>query len=123
MGYMLIIYAAIANIVIGMLWYSTFLFGKPWMKLVGLKKDFKPKMFPSMLGAIVSSLLIASTLSLFSTAFFIPSIVIAFYAWLGFVVTVSLNDVLWAQKPIGLYLINNSYYLVSFLIMGYIVGL
>jgi len=80
MGFMLIIYAAIANMVIGMLWYSTFLFGKPWMKLVGLKKDYKPKMLPGMLGGIVTSLLIASTLSLFSTAFFIPSIVIAFYA-------------------------------------------
>ena len=43
---------------------------------------------------------------------------VGFLAWLGFVATTNLNTVLFEFRPLGLYLINNGYHLVSMLGMG-----
>ena len=35
-NYMTVLAAAVASMAVGLLWYSPLLFGKPWMKLMGL---------------------------------------------------------------------------------------
>ncbi len=39
-------------------------------------------------------------------------------AFVGFVLTPNLSSVLFESRPLGLYLINNGYHLVAFLLMG-----
>ena len=42
----------------------------------------------------------------------------AFWLWLGFVLTTGLETVIFEQRPVGLFLINNGYHLVGMLGMG-----
>lgn len=39
-------------------------------------------------------------------------------AFVGFVLTTNLSSVLFESRPLGLYLINNGYHLICFLLMG-----
>lgn len=45
-----------------------------------------------------------------------------FMAWLGFIATTLYNDVIYAKKPVELYLINAGYLLCSFVLMGAILS-
>jgi hypothetical protein len=47
---------------------------------------------------------------------------IGFWAWLGFVATVTAASVLYERRPTALYLLNNGYQLASLLVMGAILG-
>jgi hypothetical protein len=40
------------------------------------------------------------------------------WACVGFVLTTNLSSVLFESRPLGLYLINNGYHLIGFLLMG-----
>lgn len=79
----------------------------------------------------VSSLLMAFVLShalVFAGAYLGSSGVSAgiqtgFWNWLGFVAPVTVGSVLWEGKPWKLWVLNNSYYLVSLCAMGILLAL
>lgn len=48
---------------------------------------------------------------------------VGFWAWLGFVATVTLASVLYERRPMSLYILNNGYQLVSLAIMGAILAI
>jgi hypothetical protein len=48
---------------------------------------------------------------------------LAFWTWLGFVAPVQLGSVLWEGRPVKLYAINTSYYLVTLAVMSLILVL
>ena len=56
-----------------------------------------------------------------STAF--DAVQLAFWIWLGFIVTTLLNGVLWEKRTVKLYLFNIVYHLVSLCVMALILGL
>lgn len=130
-----IIIAAVAGMVIGALWYGP-IFGKTWMKLQGItakdvakfKKD--PKKMRAMKRSYVLSLLnqviIASVLAFFISEVGATEInegvAVAAIAWLGFVVTTAMNQVLWENKTRKAYLLDIAHYLVVFLAMGAILA-
>ena len=67
-NYWAVLVAAIAQFVIGMAWYSPMLFGKTWMKEMGLTdKDMKASkekgMMKEMVIALISALVMAYVLS------------------------------------------------------------
>ena len=60
-----IIVASVLNMVIGFIWYSMALFGKPWMAALGFKvEDLNPKPYIYIV-AYLLGLLIAFLLALF----------------------------------------------------------
>lgn len=142
LNYWAILVAAIVNIVLGFLWYSPLLFGKPWMRLMNIDKkkmneSKKKGMTKNYIVMIISTLVMTyilahfvsyirtlnfSILSAPATFGFIFSqaFQLAFWIWLGFVATVMLGSILWEGKPVKLYLINAFYYLVSFILMAVI---
>jgi hypothetical protein len=94
----MVLVAAIASTVLGMLWYSPFLFGGLWLKLSGIKlKKVKKAKDPA--GAAVG-----------------------IWLWLGFMAVATLNQVLWEGKPLKLYILNNAYNLLSLMTMGAILA-
>ncbi len=128
----LIIGAAVAHFIVGMLWYSPVLFGNQWMKASGItKKEIdkakKKGMAIPMVIAAISALVMAFVLSkvMYMTGSKDPmsGVMIGFLAWVGFIATTSLNSVLWENKNMQYYTINNGYSLVSLLVMGAILGL
>lgn len=127
LNHLAVVVAAVIHMALGMLWYSPALFGKAWIKLVGMtdkemKEAKKKGMGKTMVVAFVASLVLMYVLAAFvdlvsSTTFALGAQTGA-WAWLGFIATVMLNSVLWEKKPVKLYLINVSYYLVSLVVMG-----
>jgi hypothetical protein len=48
---------------------------------------------------------------------------LGFWIWLGFVATIQAGVVLWEKKPIKLFLINSSFYLVTLVSMGAVLAI
>ncbi len=134
-NYVAILVAAMLSMALGYAWYGP-LFGKPWMKLVGMSKEsmkgIKPNEMTKLYGIqFVGSLLMAFVLShalVFASAYLGTNGVSAgiqtgFWNWLGFVAPVTVGSVLWEGKSWKLWCLNNSYYLVSLLAMGVLLSL
>ncbi len=125
-----IIGAAIASFVLGGIWYGP-LFGKYWISLMGFsKKDMdvakKKVMVKAYLLMFISSLVTACVLSSLiiwtSTPDAIGGMIIGFMVWIGFIATITLGSVLWEGRPISLWVLNNAYNLINFLMIGAILG-
>ncbi len=127
-NYLAVLVAALASMVIGFLWYSPVLFGKPWTKLMGWsEKQMKEKssqMGPAYLIMLVSSLVMAYVLahlvSYLGVKVWQDALMLAFWTWLGFIATTGLSSVLWEGKPVKLYLINVGYSLADLIAMAMI---
>jgi hypothetical protein len=126
-----ILIAAVANVVIGMIWYNPHVFGGAWMRMTGITPEQaergKRRMPLHVLLGFVASMLIAYVIAYFGMAWtgylginadWTTALQLAFWCWIGFVAPVLLSSVIWEQKPIRFYLINASYWLVSFMIMA-----
>lgn len=134
-NYLAIVVAAVLSMVIGSVWFGP-LFGKPWMKLMGMSKesmkDMKPQAMMKLYGIqFVGSLFMAFVLAhslVFAKAYLGESGISAglqtgFWNWAGFVAPVTLTSVLWEGKSWKLWLLNNGYYLVLLCSMGVLLAL
>ncbi|MBI2463547.1 DUF1761 domain-containing protein [Candidatus Peregrinibacteria bacterium] len=126
-----ILVSGIAAMILGGLWYSPLLFGKSWMKMLGMtEKDMGKMKNEAVKGYIigfVAALVMAHVLAFVSLVFvnsggvysrMLEEMEIGFLLWLGFIAPVILGGWLWEGKPFKLFLINAGYYLISMLIMS-----
>lgn len=117
--------AAIAAMIIGLLWYSPMLFGTKWMKLSRVdpkaSKDTSA-MWSAMLGMFVGSLImayiLANVLILMSITTVSLALIAALWLWLGFIVVPFSSAVLFERRPVALFFINIGNYLVTLLAMA-----
>jgi hypothetical protein len=127
-NYWTVLGAAVANMVVGSLWYGP-LFGKTWMKLMGFTPDSMKSMKmtagQAMVGGFVSSLVMAyvlarlvSLVGILETA---DAMQFAFWAWLGLVATTQASSVLWEGRSFKLFLFNATASLVSIAAMVFII--
>lgn len=126
-----VIVAAIAAFVVGFLWHGP-LFGRQWMSLAKIteaqiKEAQAAGMGKTMLIAFVAQLVTAYVIAHFAVLWGAAGIVgalrLAFWSWLGFVVPVLLNPVLWERRSVHLYLFNIVYTFVSFAVIALVVTL
>lgn len=134
-NYLAVVGAAVLSMFLGFLWYGP-LFGKPWMKLMGWTKESMKGMKSSdmskmyglqFIGSLVMAFVLAHAL-IFAAAYLHESGISAglqtgFWNWLGFIAPVTVGGVLWERMPWKLWLLNNSYYLVSLCAMGVLLAL
>lgn len=134
-NYLAVIVAATVSMVVGALWYGP-LFGKQWMALSGMtqanldaaKKRGMSKMYVvAFIGSLVMSYVLAHALVFASVYLNVSGIgaglMAGFWNWLGFVAPVTLGGVLWEGKSWKLWGLNNSYHLVTLLLMGVVLSL
>lgn len=126
-----VIVAAFANFILGFLWYGP-LFGKTWIKLMKfsekeMNEAKKKGMAKQLVVSFISSLVMAYILAYFIQVLFYVEltaiIFLAFLIWLGFIATMTLSSVLWEGKSLRLYVLNNSYNLISLILMALILRL
>jgi hypothetical protein len=129
-----VLVAATANFIIGFMFHGP-LFGKLWMKLANITPTGNEKlsdMVPQMVKNFLVNVVCASVLAMFifTTAGYynnagnvIGGMGIAFWIWLGFVVTSSSMDVIWMGRSKKLWLFEVVASLVSFLAMGAIIAI
>lgn len=128
--YPAIFMAAIANMLIGMLWYSPMLFGKQWRSLMGITangmKAARKKMGVTYGLSFVMTLIMGYIFALLvrttQVLTFAEGVQLGALLWLGFVSTVQLTDVVFSGKSWKLYLINTGYQLTALLAMGAILA-
>lgn len=128
-----VLVAAVATMILGFLWYSPFLFARPWTVLMGYDPNDKAKIEEMQKGAgkiygvtfvasLVSAFVLAKIIDITTVNSVLYGMKIGFAVWLGFVTTVQLTGVLFAKQPVKLYLINTGYQLVCYLAMGAILA-
>ena len=125
-----LIVAALSNFVLGFLWYGKPLFGNSWQKLAALSdEDIRKGNMAVIFGlSFILNFIIAAFLSIFTEiAMMLGSNAIyggifAAIICFGFVATTFGINYLYHRKPVKLYFINVGYFLVSFFIMGLIIG-
>lgn len=114
--------AGVARFILGALWYSPALFAKQWLRLSGIKakqtKGASKAFSIDFVLGLVMAYALAHAIRHAGAHGVAQGLMISFFVWLGFVATVQLGPFLYEKKPFTLYLINASYTLLSFLVMG-----
>lgn len=123
-NYWAVLAAAVANVVLGMIWYGPLL-GKQWMKLTGItpSEEEKKQMPKKSLIMLVTSFIMAYVLFHFVAPAESLNMALewAVWLWLGFIGTVSMAGVLWKGESTKLWMLDNGYRLVALLMMTAIV--
>ncbi len=134
-NYWAIVLCVVVAVVLGTLWYGP-LFGKAWMRIVGIKKP------DEMTPAIKRTMMRSYTLSLitsFGMAYVLAHVLyyttaitrvagvntgvqVALWSWIGFVVPATIGSVLWEDRPWKYWFITAGYYLVTLIVMGVILA-
>jgi surface polysaccharide O-acyltransferase-like enzyme len=128
-----VLVAAVATMVVGFLWYSPFLFARPWMLAMGYDPDNKAKLDEmrksagksyalSFVASLVAAFVLGKIIDVATVDSVLYGMKIGFAVWLGFVTTVQLTAKLFGNQPTKLYLINTGYQLVCYLVMGAILA-
>src|SRR6202521_1815630 len=134
-NYLAVLAAAVVIFILGGLWYSPVLFVKKWVALQGkteeqMRAEAASANMPLMYGsAFVSALITAIVMAhiLAHMASIMPTGAVhgAFFgamAWLGFVAPTTYATALFSGTPKQLWLIDSTYYLVSFMLAGLILA-
>lgn len=124
--WMTVVIAAVLNMLIGWVWYSKALFGKTWMQLAGRKESDLKKRKGVLLWTFGNSLVIAYFLAFFEGYLNVTTVsdgvFVGFCLWLGFVATTQISSFLWCGRPFQLFVLNTGAKLLSFLVMGGVIG-
>ena len=119
-----VVIAAVLNMIIGFFWYSKWLFGATWMKFHKLNVEKMEK--SSLLYGLITSLVIAYFLAFFESALGVTTVsdgmFVGFCLWLGFAATTQISAVIWCKAPFRLFVLDTGCKLLSFLVMGGVIG-
>ncbi len=125
-NYLAVVVAAIISFVIGGVWYSPIMFAKAWMKENGFNEE---ELKNANMGKIFGSSFILALIISFNLAAFIgPQGDLSFGLFAGFAagfgwVAMSIGTMyLFERRSFKLFLINAGYQIVTYTIMGGILG-
>lgn len=124
-SWLAVVGAAVATFLLGGLWYAPFLFGGVWQRLNGLD-DAALKRHVARTFAVSFVLALVQATNL---AFFIGSQPLSFAVFaalatgLGFVAPALFVTGAFERRPFALLAIDAGYHVVSYLVMGLILGL
>lgn len=127
-NYWAVVVAAIINMVVGALWYSPVLFSKAWMKFSGLKTMGSKNgagfgYAITTVAALVQTFVLAVfTVSLNVTDPWVGAC-LGLTVWIGFAVTTSISDYVFAQRSKKLFVLNQGYYAVVLAINGAVLAM
>src|SRR3989344_5500893 len=124
-NYWIVALATVVSFFIGMLWYSPFLFGKMWMKEMGIKKHKENGMGKfiviNLIGTFITACVLAHFVKYVTAQNFADAFQLGLWIWLGFFGAATLlGSVTWEGKSWTLYFINGFYWLVNLVAMSWI---
>lgn len=127
-----VVLAMLSSMVVGSIWYARPVFGNTWIKLakIDMSKNKGNVWQPIAITAVVS-LITAYVLAhvtylahqFFHHSYMGDALATAFWVWLGFTATRFITHDAFESRPITLTLLNISHELVTFMIMGLVIGL
>ena len=121
-----IIVATVSAFVLGGVWYSPLMFGNAWMKVAGMTEESVKQGNPGKIygGAFVLTLIAAINLAMFLG----PKSDLAFgiaagaATGIGWIVPAFGVVYFFEQRPTLQWFINGAYWVVTFIVMGAIIG-
>lgn len=133
-NYLAVVLAAASTMVVGSIWYSKAAFYKPWAKMAGVKEDpnFSGGQMAMLMGSVfLASLVTAYVLAhvtflsneFFKHSFLYDALMTSFWVWLGFTAMRMYTHDAFEGRRKKLTLLNASHELVTFLVMGLVIGL
>lgn len=130
-NWLAVVLAALSTMVVGSIWYSPKVFGDRWMKLARLDKKnmADPKMaigitvVVSFISAYVLSVAAYITNAFFGHSFLYDTLTAALWLWLGFTAARFVTHDAFENRPRELTFMNVTHELVTFVVMGLIIGL
>ncbi len=121
-----VVFSTVIFVAVTFCWYSPYLFGKKWLELTRVQDIEAGNMgvlvVLTFLAAFLMSYVLADIASFLHVENFGEGALLGFWVWLGFIATIHLMAVLYAKKPLTLYFIDVGAYLVSFVLMGGVIG-
>jgi hypothetical protein len=121
-----VLLAAGVSVVIGTLWYSRAMFGESWRRLLGDTVDDASNPIPSygwmVVGAFIAALVLAVVMRATQLTSVFGGILTAFLIAAGFMAPALSSEYLFTRRPPELYFLNLTRHVVSFVIMGVILG-
>lgn len=121
--WVVVVIAAIVNMIIGYVWYSKWLFGSFWHKFS--KADSKHKK-QTVVYAFFVSLFLAYFLARFEALLGVTNatdgMLAGFYLWLGFSLTTEISPLIWDKQPVRVFLLHAGHKLLAYLVMGGLIG-
>lgn len=133
-NYLAVLLAAVASMVIGFIWYSQMVLGKPWMKEKGFSAESLKKAQKEMgkwyavsfVAALITAYVLSHVIVMSENYFRYPSLqtglTSAVWMWIGFIMPVQLTATIFGDKNFKLFGIDTGYQLVSILAMGAVLG-
>lgn len=123
--------AAFINIIIGILWYSTLLFGNYWLKLINKKKEDLEMKPLDILSSIISAVLVATGLNsvlqysliLSGLNIWVNAVLTSFMITATLVAPAMYNSVIYEGKSKKLFLLNITHKLVELIAMSLVLSL
>jgi surface polysaccharide O-acyltransferase-like enzyme len=128
-NYLAVILGALATQPLGFLWYSNF-FGSRWMQARGytmadIQGGGGMGYLVSFLGALLIAYTLARLVDMVSADSVLDCIAVAAFVWVGFTATVQASQIAFsphATSPMAVFAIEGGFYLVSFVMIGAIIG-
>lgn len=127
-NYWAVLAATAVCMIVGSIWYSKAVFGKIWMQLVNVneekaKQGAMKALAGMVVGAFVQVYVFAHVIDFAKADTLMEGLQTGAWLWLGFIAAVSIADVLFAQRPMKLWLITAGYQLVIMLANGAILAM
>ncbi len=120
-----IVVAAIANFVLGAIWFATPVFGKKWQEWEGRSMtsgNVGAMMGLTGLGALISAIALAWFVDRTSVSTALGGAAVGLYAGIGFLAPAMFADHVFNARKGGLFLIVAGYPVAALLVMGAILG-
>jgi hypothetical protein len=115
-----VFFAALLPMLLGAVWYAPFLFGRAWERahgydaadLAALQADMVRNYLVAFVSSLVMALVLRFLLYRLAAADALAAMRLAALCWLGFAATIGLPSVLFALRPLSLWLIDAGFQLV-----------
>jgi len=127
-----VLLATLSTMVIGSIWYTPKVFGTYWMRVAkvtpsGEAKDAIGPILVTLVVSFVTALVLAGSISIaqhfYEGSFLLNAIVTSLILWAGLTAARFVTHDAFEGRPKGLTLLNIAHELVTFLVMGLVIGL
>jgi hypothetical protein len=127
-----VIIAALSTMVVGTVWYTPKVFGNYWMRTArvnpsGEAKDAVKPILITLVVSFISAWVLAGSAAIaqefYGGNFLVNTLITAIILWAGFTASRFVTHDAFEGRPAGLTVLNVAHELVTFLVMGLVIGL
>ncbi len=121
---LLAVLAAAAVIMLaGWIWFLPKVFGDAWSDLTRANLKPSSRWLPvGVLGNFLLALVLAVVVNIAHAGSVVDGLFIGILAWLGFVVTLEIDRLVWEKIPFNLFMVRTGNYLIGFALAGAILA-